>query len=239
MPEETTEKKTRRRAEGLTSTGKRGHISNAESKGLKNAKERRDDDGNRKQFYAHFKEGRDYSAIEPDDLTPILEQFIEQGEQKKKGQQPTYENKYQLQDAIQLYWHYLQDSYANGAKIIPDVEGACCYLGISRTLINKWERENYRDFAETIIDLKNKIATAKKQLGLKGRIPPLVLAMDMNNNHGYVQKQEVVVNADYESDDNIPLEDLRKKYGGQMLSQDVIEGEYREVKQAQLPKPAK
>jgi len=239
MPEEAKEKKQRRKVEGLTSTGKPRHVTEEQIAGRKNPELYRDEDGNRVQYYAHFKEGRDYESIEPDDLTPILDQFIEQGEAKRVGRQPTYENKFQLQDAIQLYWQYLRDSYQNGAKIIPDVEGACSYLGISRKLLNKWERDNYRDFTETIIDLKNKIATAKKQLGLKGKIPPLVLALDMNNNHDYVQKQEVVVNTDYDNEDNIPLEDLRKKYGGQMLSQDIIEGEFKEVKQAQLPKPAK
>ena len=76
----------------------------------------------------------------------------------------------------------------------------------------EWERNNTRGFTATIEQAKNDIAACKKQIGLQGKIPPLVLAMDFNNNHGYTQRQEVVVTPNNPLGDAVSNEELLAKY---------------------------
>ena len=54
-------------------------------------------------------------------------------------------------------------------------------------------------------------------LGEAGKIPPIVLAMDMNNNHGYTTKQETVLTVEN------PL--------GTMQNPDEIAHKYKELPQ--------
>ena len=104
---------------------------------------------------------------------------------------PTIES---FENAVNEYIQYINDTYENtGVDLIPDIEGLCAFIGISRDTLNTWEYERDKAYSDYIKNVKNEIAAYKKQLGLKGKIPPIVLAMDFNNNHGYIQQNTLEV----------------------------------------------
>lgn len=152
-------------------------------------------DGQRKLVYRRFQEGEDYLPIAEDELVTMLE-FEKNNMQraaKRNGRPPIFESVEELQKQIIAYWDYLAKANREQVKLIPDVEGLCSFLGINRDTLQDWERNNYKGFSGTIKTTKNAIAAFKKQLALKGKIPPIVFATDFNNNHGYTQKQEMIV----------------------------------------------
>lgn len=136
---------------------------------------------------------------------------------------PKYGSLEELQQKIIEYWEYLENANQNGVALIPDMEGVCSFLGISRTTFRTWERENFQGFAETLAQVRNDIAACKKQLGLQNKIPAIVMAMDFNNNHDYVQKQEVQVATPNLLGETTAIPELAAKY------MDLIEGEFEEI----------
>ena len=91
-------------------------------------------------------------------------------------------------DDLQLlfidYIEHLRDQVERGVEIIPDVEGFCSFAGISRRKYR--EMEGKKDFSSLISRISTSIAASQKQFGMRGVIPPLVLAMNFNNNFGYL-----------------------------------------------------
>ncbi len=177
----------------------------------------RNERGSRQITYKRFKEGVDYEASSGDELNALLDVAIANFERmlKRNGRPPAFESVEDLQAAIKSYFEYVRDINADESrefKIYPDVEGLAAYLGVSRTCINDWENSNYNGFSATIKTAKNLIADYKKQLAMHGKIPPIIAAMDFNNNHGYTQKQEVLVtpNSPLQADTN-PV-DIASKY---------------------------
>lgn len=154
----------------------------------------RDEQGLRVQTYTRFKEGVDYEPIEQEQMTALVE-FVKHcnGLHRGAGRPPKYEDINEFLGVIDAFWDVLNEKNANGIRIIPDVEGFCCFAGIARDTLLDWEKNRDFEFSSTIKTLKNMIAFSKKQLALCGKIPPLTFATDFNNNHGYQQKQEVVV----------------------------------------------
>lgn len=151
----------------------------------------RDERGVRKQAYRRFKEDVDYLPIDQDKMVASLEfQLLVS---KRIGRPPIFETVEELQQEIQDYWEYILKANKEKVTLIPDVEGLASYLCISREALNEWERSNYKGFSATIKATKNSIAAVKKQMAMNGEIPTIVFATDFNNNHGYTQKQEVVV----------------------------------------------
>lgn len=155
----------------------------------------RDGRGVRKIAYRRFHEGEDYLAVTGNELSEMYKMAREnmEGLRERGGRPPAFETVRDLQNGIINYWKYLEDANRGELKLIPDVEGLCTFLGITRTTLMEWENTNYNGFSATIKIVKNDIASVKKQLGEQNKIPALVLAMDFNNNHGYTQKQEVTV----------------------------------------------
>ncbi len=151
----------------------------------------RDEMGVRVQAYRRFKEDIDYLPIDADEMVTMLE--FEKNNCKRLGRPPVFSCVEELQGAIEAFWDYLITANKNGNALIPDIEGLASFLGISRETLNEWERSNYRGFSSTIKATKNSIASCKKQLALKGKIPTIVFATDFNNNHGYTQKQDIQV----------------------------------------------
>ena len=94
----------------------------------------------------------------------------------------------QTADDLQLifidYIEHLRDQTEKGIEIIPDIEGFCSFAGISRRKYR--ELEGKKDFSSLISRISTSIAANQKQLGMRGIIPPLVLAMNFNNNFGYL-----------------------------------------------------
>ena len=122
---------------------------------------------------------------------------------QKTGQPPKYPT---IESLINKYTEYLLYIYeANterGGDLIPDIEGFCSFADISRETFYEWEKSRPEAYSDQIKRIKTDIAAYKKQLGLHGKIPPLVLAMDFNNNHGYTQQSKLDVNT------NIRIEEL-------------------------------
>lgn len=175
----------------------------------------RDDKGVRIQKYRRFKPGRDYEEVEPDEMVTITNNIIENLRAVRKaaliGRPPKYENLEDFLDVVEGYMKYVQDANLDGMKLIPDIEGLCAYMNISRETLNTWERTRSARYSDAIKMVKNQIAYAKKQLALKGKIPPIVFATDFNNNHGYTQKQEVVLAPKNPLGDEASPDEIRKR----------------------------
>lgn len=126
------------------------------------------------------------------------------------GKPPKYPTVESFVDKVNEYFKYISDIYENtGVELIPDVEGFCAFAGIYRDRLSEWEKTRSPQYADVIKTLKNTIAAYKKQLGMQGRIPPIVMAMDFNNNHGYVQQQQI--NMQVRPAELPTVDDIRRK----------------------------
>lgn len=170
----------------------------------------RDENGVRLQNYNRFKSGVDYQPIEPSAMTAMIDLEIER--HKRIGRPPKFQSIEELSDAILGYWEYLKENIANGAEIIPDTEGLASFIGVSRDTLHEWERSNYRGFSDTIKTAKNSIGAINKQLAKQGKIPAVVFAIDFNNNHGYTQKQEVVLTPSRPLGEQLQPKELSERY---------------------------
>jgi uncharacterized UPF0160 family protein len=184
----------------------------------------RDAKGVRKQVYKRYSEGKDFLPIEGNETRAIIEvikkQFIDTGQRNSYK----YESLSEFKEVIVSYFDYIADCNDTGSKLIPDIEGFCCFAGICRDTLNDWERTRSSEFSETIKVFKNAVASFKKQLALKGKIPPIVFATDFNNNHGYVQKQELSIAPVIKNDETIPFAELQKLADQKVVyEQDYIE----------------
>lgn len=167
----------------------------------------RDENGMRRQTYKRFKEGVDYLPIEADEMSAMIG-LIQNQQKTMTGRPPKYATLEEFNGVIDAYWNYMNEVNQTGNHLIPDIEGFCCYAGVDRTTLFEWEHNRPLDFANTIKRLKNSIAFCKKQLALHGKIPPIVFATDFNNNHGYTQKQEVVVTPNQPLGQELPREEI-------------------------------
>lgn len=73
--------------------------------------------------------------------------------------------------------------------LVPDIEAWSSYLGVTRATVWSYEQRG-GEWESTIRLIKNMIAAVKKQLGLSYKIPPMVMAFDFTNNHGYFNTNE-------------------------------------------------
>lgn len=166
----------------------------------------RDSKGVRKQTYKRFKEGEDYKPTEAGETVALCEMFrkgflgIEETPegvevQRRPGRPRKYENVAEFVEVVEKYIDYIKGQALDGVRLIPDIEGFCCFAGISRDTLNDWERTRPGEYSDTIKRFKTGIAAYKKQLALNGKIPPIVFATDFNNNHGYIQQHTLEVQA--------------------------------------------
>lgn len=176
----------------------------------------RDAAGVRKNTYRRFKEGEDYekqTAPEMATLCDMMKRGIFGEEETAEGvrvrhpggRPRKYETVEQLQEGIERYIDYIAAQNAAGVSLIPDVEGLALFLGVSRSTLYDWQNARPGEFSDTLKRTLTGIAAVKKQLGYNGKIPPLVLALDFNNNHGYVQQQKIEVSTAHK------LEELPQK----------------------------
>jgi hypothetical protein len=186
---------------------------------------KRDAKGVRKQVYKRHKEGVDYLPIQADETTAMIDIMKKPFLCADIRERRKYKELPKFKEVIIQYFDYIADSNTAGAKLLPDIEGFCAYAGICRDTLNDWERTRPGEFSETIKTLKNAIASFKKQLALKGKIPPIVFATDFNNNHGYTQKQEIALSpVKNPSEPDIPLNEIRQLIGESNPSdQDIID----------------
>lgn len=158
------------------------------------------------------------TAASCSDMISILSLVHDSREKEKKcGRPPRFESVEQLEAAIADFWEYLERKNAEGVFLIPDVEGLCSFIRVSRDTFNAWGRENYRGFSAVVEKAKNDIVFCKKQLALRGKIPAVVFAIDVNNNHGYKQKQEIELTPKVATTDELSAEDLQKRIEGDVV----------------------
>ena len=78
-------------------------------------------------------------------------------------------------------------------KLQLDVEGMCCYTGISRFTLKKYLARG-GDWAEFINLAKQAILSWKMQAGASYRVPPVLQIFDLCNNYGFVNSAEFKLN---------------------------------------------
>ena len=119
----------------------------------------------------------------------------------------TRKPKFTANELYSLAHDYFTDIYnknSAGIRIIPDIEDFCLFINISRTAFIKLEGCNDIEIRRICATVRNAIAACKKQLALDGKIPPVVFAIDFNNNHDYVNnrsKVEISMDSQYEEVD--------------------------------------
>jgi len=101
------------------------------------------------------------------------------------GRPPKFESPEQLQQMFEEW----QATFTKDVDEIPDVEGFCIYLDTARQTLFDYEQKN--EYSDTVKRIKDWIIYKKKQLAMKGKIPPAIYIFDAKNNAGYVDKQEI------------------------------------------------
>lgn len=143
--------------------------------------------------------------LEPDDLT-ALTQLAVSSLKEHGGHVAKYENSQAgLEQFVQKsvsffeYCNEINASLEPQQRLIPDIESWCCFLGITRQTLMKYTKRN-QQWSEAIEMIKEHIGMAKKQLGMRNRIPQMVLAFDLVNNHGYRNTNEFRITAEPKQD---------------------------------------
>ena len=96
-------------------------------------------------------------------------------------------NAEQLYNKGKEYFQDIMDKNRDGISIIPDIEDFCMFACISRQKFMSYRRSEDPQLNDVACNLANAIASCKKQMALQGYINPATFAIDMNNNHDYVQ----------------------------------------------------
>ena len=111
------------------------------------------------------------------------------------------------QDLLDLEYAYLDFIYQNQTYLIPDWTGFCAFCGTTthrmnyaqqtslkrETCIDPFGRETQASQSEVIGKIKTDFLAVKAQLGLTGKIPPVVFIATMNNEGDWTTKSELVV----------------------------------------------
>ncbi|EMZ5446360.1 DNA-packaging protein [Providencia stuartii] len=91
---------------------------------------------------------------------------------------------------------YLMGGYETVGDVVPSVAGLACYLGVSRSTVQQYAKEN-EDFSGTLESIKTLQENRLINKGLIGEFNPTITKL-MLANHGYSEKQEV----DHKSSDS-------------------------------------
>jgi hypothetical protein len=144
--------------------------------------------------------------METDDTTAILDMIIDKSTERM-GRPCQYPNdKRGLEEFIQntvSYFEHVNSINSNPdmeRKLIPDIESWAVYLGITRNTILNYEGRG-NAWYDVIQYYKNCIASVKKQLALNFKIPPMIMAFDFTNNHGYCNTNEFKLTTELKTPD--------------------------------------
>lgn len=155
-------------------------------------------------------------ALKPGDLTAPL-QFGLAVFRKHGGVPAKYPNSPEglrsFRDGVEGYFRYMQEvneGIDEKQQMIPDIEGLSLYLGISRVTLLSYEKDRDQEWTQTVRLAKDVIAATKKQMLMRGKIPPLVGVFDLTNNHSYHNTSEFHLTATAEPTEKtkITLDDL-------------------------------
>lgn len=98
----------------------------------------------------------------------------------------------QLYEKGRQYFQNIVEVNEDGITVIPDVEDFCMFANIGRSKFKGYCRSEDPLMSEVANNIANAIASCKKQFALSGMINPATFAIDMNNNHDYVQARTEV-----------------------------------------------
>lgn len=131
--------------------------------------------------------------VKSEDINNVLEMCIS----SLKGHQAKYpDNAQGLEEFKQASIDYLQyiasvnNEPCTENFLVPDVESWACYLGLTRMTILTYEKNRGADWQYLIAQVKEAIASCKKQLAFRQKIPSVIAMFDLTNNHGYVNSNE-------------------------------------------------
>lgn len=137
---------------------------------------------------------------------------------------------------------YLKYIYDSETYLIPDYLGWCSFVGMTRSQMDyiqstKLRKESvidgngeeiYVSASELVQKAKNDFMAIKSQLGLSGKMPPLLYVGMMNNGGGWSAKQEIQIstaNNPVATASNAELDKMLEDYN----SEKTIEGESKEI----------
>lgn len=143
-----------------------------------------------------------------------------------------------LLEKAREYFENIIEANENEVTIIPDIEDFCLFAHISRNKFIKYRRSDDEEMAEIANNIATAIAGCKKQNAYAGLINPIAFAMDMNNNHDYVQSRtETTINSNISLQQvetniediasRIPVEDI-PLIEGNIIEEAVVENETNE-----------
>lgn len=163
------------------------------------------------------------------DLGALLDISIEQIGNKQVGRRAIYENTQNglnnFLEATKKYFEYIKDvNSVNEEKLIPDIEGWCVFLGITRqSALNYAKRGD--EWKEAIEYIKDCILSAKKQLAFRFKIPPVVFLNDISNNHGYLNTNEfkITTGNTYEKLPQLSREEIAARYAAFSKPPDILD----------------
>lgn len=156
--------------------------------------------------YKHYHVGEDFEEMGTDDLQPILSMCVNT---LTNGRKPVYANSSvgleEFKNKSIEYFQYIIDVNARPEvekRLIPDIESLSVYLGITRMTLLTYEKTRGGEWSDLIGQIKNMIASAKKQLIMTGKIPAIIGIFDLTNNHNYVNASEFKIIPDTDNKQN-------------------------------------
>lgn len=118
----------------------------------------------------------------------------------------------QLARRAKDYFESIYQLAQNGTPIIPDIEDFCLFSHISRLRLAQYREGHDLQLSHVANGICNAIAMCKKQMAMNGEIPPVVFAIDFNNNHDYIQqKYQVDMHTKYEIEAQDSIDDIASR----------------------------
>lgn len=112
-------------------------------------------------------------------------------QRNRKVRENTFTCGADLAGAIDAYWCFIMDLAEMGHSTIPDVEQLADFLGVTRSTLKRWQRgEDNVEFVDVVNIAFNEIAQVQKQMGMQGKLSPIMIMQGLNNDHGYIQNQK-------------------------------------------------
>lgn len=145
-----------------------------------------------------------YSELAPDELNASIDMALS-GLTMNGGKPATYPDTADglnafIERALE-YFTEIRTRNTNAAddttalKVIPDIEGLCIYLGITRKTLCNYNNTRGEEWTNTIELLKGAIVSTRKQLASSGKIPQVFEIFNLTNNFDYVNASEFKIQA--------------------------------------------
>ena len=114
-------------------------------------------------------------------------------EEEKQIGRPSIFNQEMIERAQEYVWFFQQPKSAeemeNDVEVIPSVAGLALYLGVARSTLYEWGKQN-KDFSDTLASLQDVQEVSLLNGGLRGRFNAQISKLALAN-HGYSDKQEI------------------------------------------------